>query len=663
MSDLKLYDPVQTTQSPQLEGIILHYGTVSFSSGNWIGIRLTGNSVGKGKNDGSVEGVKYFDAPEKGGLFMKEEKATTGGLEKRSLTKLEELRLKREIPELKSAADGTSRTSSRTTRSSVGSAKSAVSPARTRSRNSTGAAGSADAAESTTPKSDEAVSDRVKELRARREAIAKERKATTTPNRVDSSKSEAPTPSGSVDESKEGEGNGIENSKQTEELKDKADDSAPQVNLSHATPGYRAELARLQSVITNLKSELQKKETENASLQSSLDFMSKGAEQSTHDAVRMYAMGALALSEKKSPSAKARTPGTAGKITTTEGKTPGDESARSLKNELADEGSDSEGSESESEEEGDGNEQVVNKAAAAVSQALLDRNNELMSQLSEMASTKTNMEHELSESQERIDNMTNKLQALVEKLESEKQSRIEEHQSFNAEKSTMASQLESLQREYSILQERVSDKSGNVSEVSVAKLKAEITTLQRKNTELENEKMDMEATLEELVLDKEALKEENEMMTDTIEEMKIDLESTQLELEDVKGQLQSGAAAVDTEIVDGVAIEGSDSDAARSLSLQNTRLRTAILRLREQSEQEKNELQKQLKLLQTDSTSKEALQSELDELKTTHATTINEVQELKDMVDQTTSLEETIETLSDKVWDLEQQNADLEVSL
>jgi hypothetical protein len=656
MTDLKLHNPVLvTTQSPPLEGIILHHGTVKFSSGNWIGIRLTGSSVGKGKNDGSVEGVKYFNAPDKGGLFMKEEKATAGGLEKRTLTKLEEMRLLREVPELKAdkaaAAGSTGSASSRATRASAGSAKSAVSPVRTRSRTSTGAASST---ASDTPKNDDAVSDRLKEIRAKREALTKERKAISTPSREDS-KSEH-VQSENVEERKEANAAGDnEESKLSEESKD---DSESKVDLSHATPGYRAELARLQSVITNLKSELQKKETENASLQSSLDFMSKGAEQSTHDAVRMYAMGALALSEKKSPSAKARTPGTAGRVAAVESKTPGEESARSLKDELAGEGSGSDGSESESEDEDDDNEQVVNKAAAAVSQALLDRNNELMSQLSEMASTKTNLELELSESQERIANMTNKLHALVDKLESEKQSRLEEQQSFTAEKSTMASQLESLQREYSILQERASDKSGNVSEVSMAKLKAEVTTLQRKNADLENEKMDLEATLEELVLDKEALKEENEMMQDQLEEMKIDLESTQLELDDVKGQMQRGAA-VDAEAVEGAAVEGSDSDAARSLSLQNSRLRTAILRLREQSEQEKNDLQKQLKLLQTDSTSKESLQNELEELKSKHATTVSEVQELKDMVDQTTSLEETIETLSDKVWALEQDNAGL----
>jgi dynactin 1 len=658
MADLKLHDHVLvTTQNPPLEGVILHHGTVSFSSGNWIGIRLTGSSVGKGKNDGSVEGVEYFSAPDKGGLFMKEEKANAGGLEKRTLTKLEEMRFLREIPELKAAAaaaavtGSTGSTSTRTTRASAGTAKSVVSPVRTRSRTSTGAASGAT---SDTPKSDDAVSERVRELRAKREALAKERKSALTPTREDGKSEE--TKSEDVTEKKEANSAGEhEESKQGEESKV---ESESKIDLSHATPGYRAELARLQSVITNLKSELQKKEAENASLQSSLDFMSKGAEQSTHDAVRMYAMGALALSEKKSPSAKVRTPGTAGRVAPAESKTPGEESARSLKDELAGEGSGSDSSESESDEEDDDNEQVVNKAAAAVSQALLDRNNELMSQLSEMASTKTNLELELSESQERIANMTNKLQALVDKLESEKQSRLEEQQSFQAEKSTMTSQLESLKREYSILQERASDKSGNVSEVSMAKLKAEVTTLQRKNADLENEKLDMEATLEELVLDKEALKEENEMMSDQLEEMKIDLESTQLELDDVKGQLQSGAA-VDAETVEGAAAEGSDSDASQSLSLQNSRLRTAILRLREQTEQEKNELQKQLKLLQADSSSKDLLKNELEELKSKHATAVNEVQELKDMVDQTTSLEETIEILSDKVWTLEQENADL----
>ena len=558
---------------------------------------------------------------------MKEAKAKEA-MKKRTMSRLEELRLKREVPEWKPGA---------------GAAATAASPVRTRLRSN--AAGSAKSSEDK-----ESVSDRMKEIRAKREALAKERKGVSTPVKT-TDEEEQSKPATAIKT--------VDNENKESDREESNDDTeyAPKVNLATATPGYRAELTRLQSTITRLQSELSKKETENASLQSSLDFMSKGADQSTHDAVRMYALGALALSEKKSP--KSRTTPVVVKDSEAAVRTPGEESARSLNEDLLAE-EDESGSDGEEadEEESDDNDQVINKAAAAVSQALMDRNNELMAQLSEMASTKTNLEQELSEAEERIHSMTQKLQALVEKFECEQQSRSQEQQNFMVEKSTLMSQLDSLQREYSILQERVSDKSENVSAVSLAKLKAEVATLQRKNTELENEKMDMETTLEELVLDKEALKEEHEVISDQLEELKIDLESTMLELEDARAQLSSGVVAVDMDGASTTAMEGSD--AVRSIGLQNTRLRTAIVRLREQSEQEKNELQKQLRVFQSDSTSKESLQIELTELKSVHSTTLEEVQELKDMVDQTTSLEEMIETLSDKVWNLEQENANLE---
>ena len=75
---------------------------------------------------------------------------------------------------------------------------------------------------------------------------------------------------------------------------------------------------------------------------------------------------------------------------------------------------------------------------------------------------------------------------------------------------------------------------------------------------------------------------------------------------------------------------------------------------------ERNELQRQLKTYQAESTSKDELQTELDELRQTHSTTLAEMQELKDIIDETSALEETIETLSDKVWNLEEMNANLE---
>ena len=77
------------------------------------------------------------------------------------------------------------------------------------------------------------------------------------------------------------------------------------------------------------------------------------------------------------------------------------------------------------------------------------------------------------------------------------------------------------------------------------------------------------------------------------------MESAQLELEDAKSQLEEGrGATLDTSTEGGSAPAdasfSSDADAAdvaRSLTLQNSRLRTALLRLREQSELERSDLE------------------------------------------------------------------------
>merc|ERR1719253_894133 len=123
--------------------------------------------------------------------------------------------------------------------------------------------------------------------------------------------------------------------------------------------------------------------------------------------------------------------------------------------------------------------------------------------------------------------------------------------------------------------------------------------LEESKIDLESAQEELEMSLEDLALDKEQLREEKEMLEDQLEESKIDLESAQLELEDAKSQLEEGrGATIDTSTEGGSAPAdasfSSDADAAdvaRSLTLQNSRLRTALLRLREQSELERNDLE------------------------------------------------------------------------
>ena len=54
-------------------GVILFIGTTQFAKGNWIGVGL---DEPEGKNDGSVNGVQYFECPPLHGVFARAAKVT-----------------------------------------------------------------------------------------------------------------------------------------------------------------------------------------------------------------------------------------------------------------------------------------------------------------------------------------------------------------------------------------------------------------------------------------------------------------------------------------------------------------------------------------------------------------------------------------------------------
>ena len=57
---------------PLAQGEVQYYGSVHFEPGdNWVGIRLTGASAGRGRNNGTVLGKSYFTCPPNCGLFVK----------------------------------------------------------------------------------------------------------------------------------------------------------------------------------------------------------------------------------------------------------------------------------------------------------------------------------------------------------------------------------------------------------------------------------------------------------------------------------------------------------------------------------------------------------------------------------------------------------------
>jgi hypothetical protein len=92
MSDLKLFDAVTlkaTGGMPAMDGVVAYLDPNNQIE---IGVRLTGSSVGLGDHSGSVDGIDYFDCPLNSGLLVNRDE-----LEIRQLSRIQELRLKREL--------------------------------------------------------------------------------------------------------------------------------------------------------------------------------------------------------------------------------------------------------------------------------------------------------------------------------------------------------------------------------------------------------------------------------------------------------------------------------------------------------------------------------------------------------------------------------------
>jgi dynactin 1 len=170
---LKLNDPVHVEREsqPQLEGVVAHLGPVKFAEGNdWVGIKLTGSSVGMGKNDGTVQGETYFSCGPNCGVFVRETCVVP-----RALSRLEEVRLKKELfaPRAAAVPGVPNRSASQGSLLMPPLTKSVKSPTN-RSLTSTSASTS-----NMKPSSSSSQS-RLEEIRARRAALAADRSIQST---------------------------------------------------------------------------------------------------------------------------------------------------------------------------------------------------------------------------------------------------------------------------------------------------------------------------------------------------------------------------------------------------------------------------------------------------------------------------------------------------
>ncbi|KAG7359168.1 CAP-Gly domain containing protein [Nitzschia inconspicua] len=579
-------DPVfvQNRENRQLEGVVAYIGSVDFADGDdWVGVRLTGSSVGLGKNDGTVQGRKYFDSPPQCGLFVK-----VSAIEKRQLNRLEMLRLRRELASSGTAdtpsgggnavatgsTAGGSRTPIRRPATSNTDASSVTTPSTlTSSKNQTtplSATATTTAAKSAGSSKTPSAATRLEEIRQRRAQLQ--------------------GGSGSV---------GIAG-------------SVPSTSAASTTTTDSQEMvSALQEQVDSLNAQLTSKTQELQSLQNEV---SKTKE----------------IAEKK------------------------DRTIKILQQDLE-------------------------QAKTSIKMKASERSQEEEEhQIAKLQAQVNQLEKRLSDEQRAFKESTNELQTKCQQAEVALAAAQAQVDGLNNELASRDAQEEQEQQQSS--QQRSNDASHYKER---AKLQAEVASLNRRVEQLELDKQELENTVEELALDKEQLEEIKENLEDRLEELKLDQETAQMELEETKMELEdmrtkleameeastrtttaAAVASAGAVITSVASSSGGDNnteeqqaqeDLAQNLSIQNARLREALIRLREQSSMEKMELSRQMRTLEKQAEEAKTLSVEVESLRESRKDYEEQISDLKDMVEQGSAYEIMVEDLSDRVLSLEEE--------
>lgn len=279
-----------------------------------------------------------------------------------------------------------------------------------------------------------------------------------------------------------------------------------------------------------------------------------------------------------------------------------------------------------------------------------------------MASPALTAQHSVEEKlsalqlQQENDDLRNQVRDLTEKLETLKLRRAEDKERFR-EFDKMQTQFEqmqefksrimeaqtSLQRELQRSRQETKDaieaRDQHIEEMSELAENVEMITLDK---EMAEEKADT------LQLELDAMKERNEELTLDLEIIKNEMQNKMIGGADAN--VSADAAKI---VAGGGGGPGVTSYEFKQLEQQNTRLRETLVRLRDLSAQEKHEIQKMSKELETKNSevnelhrTKEKLSAKIDELEA-------QLIDLHEQVDAALGADEMVEQLAEKKMELE----------
>ncbi|EHA47537.1 dynactin ro-3 [Pyricularia oryzae 70-15] len=177
-------------------------------------------------------------------------------------------------------------------------------------------------------------------------------------------------------------------------------------------------------------------------------------------------------------------------------------------------------------------------------------------------------------------------------------------------------------------------------QAELAELRKQVKEAEARFESVENLQMEHDQVLELATLDREMAEETAEVLKQELSDVKMRLEELELEVEILREENE--------EFNKGISPEERSSAGWLQMERNNERMREALIRLRDMSQQQEKEMQEQIKSLELDLKEAGDVQAQLEAAKEKLSTAENMIEDLRSQLETALGAEEMIEDLTDR---------------
>ncbi|KAL4898041.1 dynein associated protein-domain-containing protein [Aspergillus ambiguus] len=226
-----------------------------------------------------------------------------------------------------------------------------------------------------------------------------------------------------------------------------------------------------------------------------------------------------------------------------------------------------------------------------------------------------------------IDELKTKIK-VMEKKRAEDREKLKNLEQLQTERDKFEGIIQKLQAKY------------QPQQMEIGELRKKLNEYESRAEQIERLQAEHESLMEVAVLDREMAEETADALKHECDALRMKLEELQLEVEVLRDENE--------ELSQVMSPEEKSSQGWLQMEKANERLREALIRLRDMTQQQENELKEQIKELQQDLEDYAAVRSQYEATKEKLLVSENNVEDLKQQLETALGAEEMIEELADK---------------